>query len=57
MVDRWAFHAEKLQGVTAFKVPQLPRAFTFLTKQFVDQFTSAGLTGLDPREVWQRMGE
>ena len=52
MVDRWAFRSDQLKEVTAFKIPQLPGAFTFVTDIFIDRFRGAGLTGLHICPVW-----
>jgi hypothetical protein len=52
MVNRWVFRPERLHGVTAFKIPQLPQAFTFVTDTFVDRFAAAGLSGLAPLRLW-----
>ena len=53
IVDRWTFRPESLQGVAAFKLPQLRRAFTFVTDAFVERFRRCGLAGLAPKPVWE----
>jgi hypothetical protein len=52
MVDRWAFLSVMLGDVLAFKVPQLPRAFTFVTDAFHREFTAHGLVGLQTESLW-----
>ena len=52
-VQRWAFRAGMLREATAFKIPQLLRAFTFVTGAFVDRLADSGLTGLAPERVWE----
>jgi hypothetical protein len=52
MVDKWSFHSKAVEDHAAFKIPQLPRAYTFVTQAFVDRVRSADLKGFDPRVVW-----
>ena len=52
-VQRWSFKADVVGNATAFKIPQLPRAFTFVTDTFVRRVREEGLLGFAPRAVWQ----
>jgi hypothetical protein len=54
-IDRYAFHADSLVHHTIFRIPQLPRAFTFVTDRFVEAAASIGLSGLAPRLVWESL--
>ena len=52
-IDEFAFKPESVRGRTIFKIPQLPRAFVFVTGDFVDRVRAAGLQGFAFREVWR----
>lgn len=54
-VERWVFRPGDLRDVTAFKIPQLRRAYTFITDRFAREFTEAGLAGLAPHPVWRQV--
>ena len=51
-VQRFAFHPDVIANHAIFKIPQLPRAHTFVTDAFVRQAHSARLTGLAPKQLW-----
>jgi len=51
-VQRFTFRPEIIAAHPIFKIPQLPRAHTFITDAFLRQVQSARLTGLAPRKLW-----
>ncbi|SRR6266576_75335 len=52
-VRQFVFRPEVIAGHFAFKIPQLPRAHTFITDSFLRRVHAANLTGLAPKEVWR----
>lgn len=52
-IDEFVFRPESVRGRSIFKIPQLPRAFVFVTDDFVDRVRAAGLQGFDFHEVWR----
>ena len=56
-IKRYVFRPEVVRGVHAFKIPQLPRACpTFVSQEFVDQWSTAQLKGLTFTKVWEYTG-
>jgi hypothetical protein len=53
-IDRYAFRTDQLHDVEVFKIPQLPKAFVFMTGAFLERVRAAGMTGLDPELVWEQ---
>jgi hypothetical protein len=51
-VRKYAFRPEPLDGVHAFKIPNLRVSPTFVSESFVATWRSAGLRGLEFRLVW-----
>lgn len=51
-VDQYVFRSEYLDGRTIFKIPQLPRAFVFVTQEFADQVEAARLSGFEFHAIW-----
>jgi hypothetical protein len=51
-VQRWAFKADVVADAVAFKIPQLPRAFTFVDDTFLKRVKEERLLGFAPRAVW-----
>jgi len=51
-VRRFAFRPEVIAGHRVFKIPQLRRAHTFITDEFLRRVESASLTGLAPKKLW-----
>lgn len=52
-VTKYAFQAELVDDVLAFKVPELLRASTFVTDGFVDAVKLASLRGVDFEMLWE----
>jgi hypothetical protein len=51
-VESHVFHAERLDGVKVFKVPELLRTEAFVTYEVVNLIQSVGLKGVGFRLVW-----
>ena len=51
-VQRFAFRPQIIGAHPIFKIPQLPRAHTFITDAFLSRVQSARLTGLAPKRLW-----
>ena len=51
-VERYAFHPEKLKGLTIFKLPQFRRGRVYVTERFVDRVREAGLKGFRFELLW-----
>lgn len=56
LVERFVFRREPLDGEAIFKIPQLPRAFVFVTDTFVVATRAAGLLGFSFRLLWTSDG-
>lgn len=52
-IDDFVFRPERVRGQTIFKIPELPRAFVFVTDDFVDRVRAAELRGFDFVEIWR----
>ena len=52
-ITKHMFDKRVLAGVDAFKIPDLRVSPTFVTERFVSAWTSAGLRGLEFRQVWE----
>lgn len=52
-IDQFAFKPECVRQRTIFKIPELLRAFVFVTDELVNQVRGAELDGFDFREVWR----
>lgn len=46
------FHADRVDALTIFKLPQLHRSYVYVTDPFVQRVRERGLTGFAPRLVW-----
>lgn len=51
-IDRYAFTVAPLATATIFKIPELPRAYVFVTDKFVDLARPAGLQGIEFKHIW-----
>jgi hypothetical protein len=51
-IKRHVFKPEMIRGIDTFKIPSLRASDTFLSECFVEQWTSAGLKGLEFVKVW-----
>lgn len=51
-IERYAFHPDRVEDEVIFKLPQLRRAFVFVTTAFVDICAEAQLCGLCFRPLW-----
>ena len=51
-VQQFAFRPQIIGAHPIFKIPQLPRAYTFITDAFLSRVQSARLTGLAPKRLW-----
>lgn len=51
-VQEYVFHPDRLNGVVIFRIPQLLRAYVFVTQHFVDRVRRARLTGFRFTELW-----
>jgi hypothetical protein len=51
-VNRYAFHSNRLEAATIFKVPEYPLTSVYATDSFVDRVRKAGLLGFDFRLLW-----
>jgi hypothetical protein len=56
MVEKWAFRIDAAKDQVAFKIPQLRRAFTFMTDQFMRRVREERLVGFDPELLWVSEG-
>lgn len=52
VVNRWAFRADVVADAVAFKIPQMPVAYTFVTDAFMQRVQEERLVGFEPRAVW-----
>ena len=52
-IDNYAFRPDRVRELRIFKIPQLPRAFIFVTDSFADPVRKAGLTGFVFEKVWE----
>lgn len=50
-VDYFSFHAERLDGLSIFRIYECP-VVTLVTGEFVQRVRDAGLNGFDFRKVW-----
>lgn len=50
-IDRFEFHEDRLQGLTIFRIVQLPNS-QFVTQEFVDAVKQHELNGFDFIKVW-----
>lgn len=51
-VIRYVFRPNAVNGVLAFKIPNLRVSPTFVSQHFVDAWRAAGFRGLEFNEVW-----
>lgn len=51
-IDRFAFRADAVRGIDAFKISDLRVSPTFVSQQFVDSWRGAGLRGIDFELKW-----
>ena len=51
-ISKYAFKPDILRDTAVFKIPQLPKAFVFVTDIFVVRVQSAGLTGFSFPLLW-----
>jgi hypothetical protein len=51
-IQEYVFWPERVVGLSIFKIPQLIKAFVFVTDPFVERVKSARLTGFEFRKVW-----
>ncbi len=51
-IDRFAFRADVVRGIDAFKISDLRVSPTFVSQQFVDAWRGAGLRGIDFQLKW-----
>lgn len=52
-VEKWAFRRDAVDHHPAFKVPQLRRAYPFVTDAFMKRVAEEGLQGFAPELLWQ----
>jgi len=55
-VQRFVFRPQVIAAYPIFKIPQLPRAHTFITDAFLRRVKTARLTGLAPKTLWDGSG-
>lgn len=51
-IDKFEFNPHKLDGAVIFKIPQLVKAYVFVTDLFLERVEQADLTGFDFVQVW-----
>jgi hypothetical protein len=51
-IDRYVFRPAVIEGIDIFKIPNLRVSPTFVSQRFVDLWTTAGLKGLEFKQVW-----
>jgi hypothetical protein len=51
-IQRYSFRREYLEGVSVFKIPQLLKAYVFVTDIFVERATTSHLTGFKFQALW-----
>jgi hypothetical protein len=52
-VNEYVFHPEVVRDTHVFKIPNLRVSPTFISEHFVETWKSAGLKGLEFKEVWR----
>lgn len=50
--DKYAFHLEPIKNQHIFKIPELPKAYVFVSDEFRDRVLNSALTGFQFIEVW-----
>jgi hypothetical protein len=55
MVTRYGFRSDVVAELTVFKIPQLLRAYTFVTDRFVARVTQTDLSGFGFDKVWTQV--
>jgi len=55
-IDRYVFRPELLDNAAVFKIPELPKAFVFVTDAFVERIRATRLTGLVFSLLWHSLG-
>jgi hypothetical protein len=51
-IESYAFRADALRKASIFRIHQLPRAFVYVTEDFVDRARRAELLGFKFRRLW-----
>jgi hypothetical protein len=51
-IQEYIFRPDRLVGATIFKIPQLPKAFVFVTGEFARRVEDSALTGFHFRKLW-----
>jgi hypothetical protein len=51
-ISKYAFLPDVIDDVAVFKIPQLPKAYVFVTDHFVEQVRTAQLTGFSFPLLW-----
>lgn len=51
-VQEYVFRPHVVAGVDLFKLPNLRASPTFVSEEYVDAWSSAGLVGLEFKQVW-----
>lgn len=51
-ISRYVFRPDFLGDVAVFKIPELPKAYVFVTDAFVERVLATGLTGLTFGLLW-----
>jgi hypothetical protein len=52
MITRHAFRPDVINGIDAFKIPNLRVSPTYVGEAFMTRWKNGGLTGLDFKQVW-----
>jgi hypothetical protein len=52
-IESYAFRRDAISGTAIFRIRQLPRAFVYVTEDFVDRVRRAELLGFQFRMLWK----
>lgn len=52
-IQSYVFRQEVVESYPIFKITQFPRAYVFVTEEFVTRVHDAGLTGFSPKLLWE----
>lgn len=52
-VSRYAFLPERVRGLPILKIPELPKAYVFVSEDFVRRVSEAGLSGFHFKPLWE----
>ncbi len=52
-VSRYAFYPERVRDLPIFKIPELPKAYVFVSDAFVQRVADAELVGFHFKPLWE----